>query len=174
MAFTHTYGKYAALSSFNKYLQDNLGASLPSWMDALKLNFDYPREPLTFPSFSVTHFGAEEERVAGSDVVDPGYYGVRIRQVSEVSCWADANADPAWQGHLWQMRDMVWKVLRTAKITGIMALLDVYAGTESPAESGGILRIERIADQDTTPEANLNVKRLRIIVTSTWIERRAM
>lgn len=165
-AFTHTYGQYAAIGSFNTWFATNLAVSKPSWMTSVTVNFDYPRTPLVYPSFSVTHFSGSEMQVAAGGHVDTGYKGVKQIHVCEVSCWVTQNDNANWQRDIRQMTDMVTKLLRGNRS---ISILDLYA---SGAATGAILRVQEVRETEVAPDAaNPNTKRARFIVTLEWIER---
>lgn len=164
--FTHTYGAYAAIGSFNSWFATNIALSKPSWMTAATVNFDYPRSPLIYPSFSVTHFSGSEQSVAGGGVVDPGFKGIKQIHVCEISCWVTSNDNANWQRDLRQMTDMVTKLLRS---TRSISILDLYA---SAAATGAIMRVREVREAEAAQDsANPNTKRARFIVTMEWIER---
>lgn len=171
MVFTHTYGEHAAISSFNKWFADNITATLPSWMEtAAPVNFDYPRQTLVYPSFSVTHFGGGEMAVAQGGFVETNgatrYKGVKRICTCEVSCWVTRLNNPNWQRDLRQMTDMVSKLLRG---TRSVPILDAYGAL---AATGTILRIQSVERTQPAPDQqNANVERTRFVVTYWWIER---
>jgi hypothetical protein len=169
-AFTHTYGEHAAITSINKWFSDNIGTSKPSWMTSATVNFDYPRIPLVYPSFSVTHFGGADFSVAEGDYVETAsgtrYRGVKRLSTCEVSCWVTRLDNPNWQRDVRQMADMVSKLLHG---TRSIPMVDAYA---SLAALGTIVRVTNVERTNVAPDqGNANVERARFVVTYTWIER---
>jgi hypothetical protein len=170
-AFTHTWGDDSIERSFNKHFLDKIDDALPTWMtSAAAVNFDWPRTPLAFPSFSVVHFGSDEVTHYQGEYVEAQsgtrYKGVKKVKTAEISCWIRRDTDASWKTHLRQMGDMVQKLFRTQRF---ILILDAY---NSEAATGTIIRISSVQQTETQPDqGNTNVERARYIVTYWWVER---
>lgn len=172
MPFTYTFGDYAAIGSFDKWFQDNITATKPAWMTTCPVNFDYPRIPLVYPSFSVTHFESSETRIGSSDIVDfysgVQYKGVQKTHVLEISAWV-TRENQNWRRDLRQMGDMIQSLLRQ---TRAVAINNIYGDL---AATGAIIRIIEVRQAQVAPDqANANVERSRFVVTLHWVERWTM
>lgn len=169
MAFTYTYGDYAAMGSFDKWFADNILLSKPAWMGVCPVNFDYPRTPLTYPSFSITHFESSESSLGSGDIVEAyngvQYKGVQKTHVLEVSAWV-TRENVNWKRDLRQMGDMIQSLFRQKRSVPINNIYGDLAAT------GAIIRIGDIRQSQTAPDlSNANVERLRFVVTIHWVER---
>lgn len=184
MTFSHTYGAYNAEASINYFLNVNLSANLPSWWSTWytgtyltgtgtlrSLNFDYPEQPLTFPSFAVTHLGSEPipGQRAESDHADGTFTGIRMMGMCEVDCWEQSKGNFNWMRNLRQMRDMVFRLIETQPARAI-SMYD-FTTPASPSALQAVVRIDKIQEATTPPDPNPAVKRKRILLTYSWTER---
>lgn len=175
MGFSFATGQYNVTGSFNKWLKTNLTATYPTWMAAApRVLFNYPDEPLfdadagLTAAFSVTHLGSFDEPIGSGDLVDGGKRGQRVHGIADVSCWVYAKDNFNWPMQLSQMRDMVRKL---ASGTRTVVINDIYTSTTAPSATGYVLRIERVEEQETLPDPNPNVKRRRLLVYYSSVER---
>lgn len=175
MSFTHPYGVYNAQASFSKWFEDNIGLSLPSWMSTAAIYFDFPDLPPTYPCFSLTYSQHRDFPIAGGDIVDAAggtqYHGRKVIMLVDVTCWVTRDRNPNWKRDIVQMRDMVFKLLRS---TGSISMKDYLANSDSPTATGTILRIENIQSVEFVQfreEVNPNIERVIERVTLWWIER---
>ena len=171
MPFTAHYGAaYNVEGSFNNFFRRNLtGAGLPTWMSSAVINYDYPRKPLTFPSFSVTHIGATPFAIAEGNVLDAGYRGVRQVGLAEIDAWESITRDPTgYQRNIRQMRDMVARIFATGAAIDI---LDVYGTTASPTAIGALIRARPAETIEAPPDPNPDIVRIRMLITYNWLER---
>ena len=171
---SYTMGEYSVQSSLDLFCKTSLGLELPSWFTWVygttpprSLNFGYPEQPLNFPSFGVTHLGDVGEDYFQGDRADGTYKGIRRAAMMEINCWESSKNNPAWSQHLRQMSDMVHKLFRNNRT------VDMYnfSNPSSPSKLTALIRIERIREVDTVPDPNPSVKRKRVLVTYSWIER---
>ena len=182
--FTHQFGFSNVTSSINYYLVNNLGVNLPSWMSwnygvsqPRPLNFSYPDQPLSFPSFSVTHHTSDPFKVAQGDRADGVYRGVTRQGQMEINCWVlelllDKNGQPAgknnqWRMQLYTMRDMVFKLFETTRFIQIYD----FAVPTAPTLLNAIIKIRDMREAAVMPDPNPAVKRIRTLCTYTWVER---
>ncbi len=175
MTFTHPYGIYNVQASFNVWFQTNIATSLPSWMSAATVYFNFPDLPPSMPCFSVTYLPYKDFPIAAGGIVDSSggtqWHGRKVIMLLDVTCWVTRDNNPNWNRDILQMRDMAHKLLRS---TGSMAISDYAANSESPTATGAIIRINDIQSVEFTPfmqEVNPNVERKIIRVTVSWIER---
>src|SRR3989337_686952 len=106
MPFTaHPGSFYNVAGSFNDFFADQVTANgLPAFMPSSVVNYDYPRQPLTYPSFSVTHLGQETREIAQGRNLDPGWRGAEQIGVAEISCWESyQRASGEQMRNLWIM-----------------------------------------------------------------------
>lgn len=171
MAFTgHPGATLNVEGGFNHFFETQLTAKgLPAWMPSAVLNYDFPQQPLTFPSFSVTHLGAEPVQEFQGRNLDPGWKGSEQMGVAEISCWESyARASGSHAYNLRIMRDMAARVFATGVS---FAILDVYGTTVNPTGNGTIGRAGPASHAGTPPDPNPDVQRVRLLVQYRWMER---
>ena len=171
MPFTaHPGALYNVLGSFNDYFRKQVTANgLPAFMPSSVVNTDWPQKPLTFPSFSVIHLGAEPREVAQGRNLDPGWRGAERIGLAEISVWESyARASGNHAANLRILRDMAARVFVTG--AGIN-ILDIYGTTASPTSNGTIIRAGPVRDAPAPPDPNPDVMRLRLLVEYRWLER---
>lgn len=168
MPFTFTTGEYNVQGSLNKFILNNLGSSLPTWMTSLTLNFDYPNIPLTFPSFSVTYFPTREIQRFEGDRAEGSNKGVTKKGIVEINGWIDSTSSQDYQMRLRQMKDMIEKLFRQ---NPAISILDIYSSTSNPQATGYILRITDINELQVNQDPNPAVKRVRMQIGFIWTER---
>lgn len=183
-AFSHQYGIVNVTDSVNFFIKNNLGSSLPSWMDwnngvtqPRPLNFSYPDQPLSFPSFSVTHHSSDPLIYSEGDRADGTWKGTIRQGMMEINCWTlelvlDKNGNPVgknnqWRVQLYTMRDMVYKLLQQNRF---ITLYDFTTPT-APTALAALIRIKDMRESSVLPDPNPAVKRLRILVSYVWTER---
>lgn len=165
MPFTWENSLYNARASFNRWFQTNLTASgwPAAYAGGFGVNFEYPDVPLTFPSVSVTHLGGEAENVGNHMGGPTPLTGYRQHQLTDVNVWASGQANAPWVRDLWQIRDMVARLVLGS--TGF-GLLNVYGSTANPT-AVGICRFgpgNRLEDAATPLEPSPNIHRHRLVV----------
>src|SRR3990167_934498 len=141
MGFTaHPGAAYNVVGSFDNFFATQLtAAGLPAWMPSAVVNYDYPQQPLTYPSFSVTHLGSEPREIAQGRNLDPGWKGVERIGLADVRAWESVRrANGAHGRNLNQMRDMISRVFATG---AAFQILDVYGSTANPTGNGTIVRV---------------------------------
>jgi len=172
MAFTAQIGGvFNVEGSFNDFFATQLTAKgIPSWMSSAVINYDYPQQPLTFPSFSVTHLGGVPREVAQGRTLDPGWRGAEQNALAEISCWeSQQRASGNHNLNIKQMRDMAARVFATG---AVIAILDVYGSTANPTGNGTIIRAKPVRDaQAPTGDMNPDIVRRRMLVEYKWLER---
>lgn len=171
MGFTaHPGATHNVEGSFNDFFETQLTAKgIPAWMPSAVVNYDFPQKPLTFPSWSVTHLGAEPGQEFEGRNLDPGWKGGEQIGMVEISCWESyARAQGSHPQYLRQMRDMVARVFATG---AAFAILDVYGSTAAPTGNGTIARCGRVSHAPAPPDPNPDVARVRMLVTYRWMER---
>lgn len=150
----------------NRWLKTNITAN--GWPAAytagFDINFEYPDIPLRFPSISITHLGGESEIAGMGNIVRgaAGTTGYIQHQLTEISVWASGQADAPWVRDLWQLRDMVVRLIQRATS---LALLNVYGSTANPT-TVGIIRFGpgiRVEDAAAPLEPSPNIHRLRLL-----------
>lgn len=164
-------GSFNVEGSFNDFFLTQLTArGLPDWMTSAVVNYDYPQQPLTYPSFSVTHLGGPDPvEVAQGRTLDPGWRGARQIGLAEISCWESYNrASGNHPRNLRIMRDMAARVFATGVAINI---LDVYGTTGSPTANGTIIRAGPLRTDVAGQDPNPDVRRVRLIAQYTWLER---
>lgn len=156
--------------SFNQHFAAQLtGKGLPDWMPSAVVNYDYPQQPLTFPSWSVAHLGSQIGNLTQGRHLDPGWRGVERVGLAEISCWESySRAGGAHTRNLRVMRDMAARVFATG---ASFAILDVHGTTANPTGNGTIGRAGAVQDAPTVPDLNPDVQRLRLLVEYRWLER---
>ena len=172
MAFTaHPGATFNVEGSFNDFFVTQLTAKgLPEWMPSAVVNFDYPQQPLTYPSFSVVHLGGPDAvEVAQGRTLDPGWRGARQMGLAEISCWeSQKRSNDAHVRNLRQMRDMAARVFATG---AALPILDIYGTTGTPTANGTIIRAGPLRTEVAPPDPNPDVKRVRLIAQYIWLER---
>lgn len=169
---TWSAGLYDAEGSFNRLVKNHLSAqgwpsAFPSGVSAY---FDFPTQPLTFPSVTVTHMGGYMTPVGGGDLIagGAGVSGVRQRRDFDISCWVDAQANPNWSRDLRQLRDTVELMLLTNRRGGQLYM--VYSGTGSPP-TAGTFRIDSWIEQNIPRDpANPAVRQYRFVGRWSYLE----
>lgn len=156
--------------SFNNFFETQLTAKgLPTFMASAVVNYDYPVKPLTFPSFSVVHLGAEQGQTFQGHAVDGGWRGDEKVGLAQIDCWESYNR--ASGNHIYNirvMRDMAARVFATGAAINI---LDVYGSPNAPTANGTIMRCDSVTHQPAPPDPNPDIVRARLLVTYKWIER---
>ena len=159
-----------AEGSFNDYFARQLtGAGVPGFLGGLSavVNYQYPYQPLTFPSFSVTHIGA----VATTYHRDLGD-GTRAAHMvgqAQIDCWQSWNkASGQAHYHLQQMTDMAARPFATG---AAIAMLNVNAGTAYPIPNGTLVRAEPAEYSHSPPDPNPDVMRMTLLVRYSWEQR---
>jgi hypothetical protein len=171
MAFTaHPGAAYNVIGSFNDYFEREITAKgAPAWLPSAVVNYDWPQQPLTFPSWSVTHLGTETREVAQGRHLDPGWRGAEQIGLAEISCWESYQRAPgvAWR-NLRTLRDMAARMFATG---AAVPILDVYGTTGTPTGNGTILRAGPVREAPLGPDPNPDVLRVRLLVTYNYLER---
>lgn len=177
--FSHLYGAYDVEGSINYFLKNNLLTNIPSWMSVVTgsagantLNFDFPEQPLVFPSFAVTHIGSEEMpgMTFQGDRADGTKKGIARFGMSEIDCWVTSKDNAAWMQQLRQMKDMVTLLFQQNRAIPIYDL----TVPASPVAVNSIVRLvagRGIREMATGQDPNPATKRKRIVLTYFWIER---
>lgn len=171
MAYTAQPGAFFNVAgSFNDFFVTQLTAKgIPAWLPSAVTNFDYPQQPLTYPSWSVTHLGSEPLEVAEGRALDPGWRGAERLGIAEINCWHSYGAAGYnVAGYLWQMRDMAARVFATG---AAISILDIYGSTSAPTGNGTIIRAAPAREGAAPPDPNPDVKRIRLLVQYRWLER---
>lgn len=180
--FAHNFGAYSIEGSINYFIKNNLLTNQPVWMNSQQgtvppktINFDFPEQPLNFPSFSVTHLGSEEmpAKTFQGDRADGANKGTMRFGMCEIDCWVDAGGNASqnqWMMHLRQMRDMVFKLFEQNRA------IPVYDFTVPTAPAGTQTIVRVMADRGIREAAapldpNPSVRRKRILITYHWVER---
>lgn len=171
MPFTaHPGAALNAIGSINKFFADQITAKgLPAFMPSAVVNFNYPDQPLTYPSFSITHLGSIPREVAQGRYLDHGWKGVERLGLAEISCWESrARASGQHDYNLLVMRDMAAQVFATGAYTPI---LDVYGSTATATGTGTVVRMSPIDDAPAPQDPNPDVARARLLFRYQWLER---
>src|SRR5258708_5740613 len=121
MGYTAQPGsQYNVIGSFNNFFANQVTAKgIPDWLvsatgSADLVNFDFPQEPMTLPSFSVTQLGSDPVEVAEGRNLDPGWKGAQQVGLAEIDCWLSYRQGfPNQVGQLRQLRDMAARVFAT-------------------------------------------------------------
>jgi len=169
--FSHPYGEYSVLGTFNEWFSASVASALPSWMPSAVVNYDYPRTPLTFPSFSVTHMGTDERAIAQSDNLDAGWKGVRKVNIASIGCWESRDRTSDFEMHIRQMTDMVLKLVRN---TPSVEIKNLYTGATSATGIGAIMRLEKATQPEPIADPNPNVEGRAVTIVMSWLERVAV
>ena len=168
MSFSLTTGNFDVQGSINKFIVENLLTNKPDWTNDLPINFDYPNQPLVFPSFSVTHLPSNEVQRYGGDGVGGGNKGVLETAIADISCWVDSTNAQDYQMKLRQMVDMVKKLFRQNVDIPILGL---YSSVTAPSQTGYIVKVRSIRETPSSPDPNPAIKRVRILVSYNWVQR---
>lgn len=171
MGYTAQPGaSYNVQGSFNNFFATQLtAAGLPAWLPSAVVAYDYPQQPLTFPSWSVTHLGAEPAQTTQGQSLDPGWRGVQQMGLAEISCWESYQRASGAQGqHLRQMRDMAARVFATG---ATFQILDVYGTTTNPTGNGTLVRVQPVREVPAAADPNPDIGRVRLTVVYSWWER---
>ena len=158
------------VGSFNDFFNTQLTAKgVPAWLPSAVVNYDYPQQPLSYPSWSITHLGSEPREVAQGRHLDPGWRGVEQIGLAEIRCWDSLQAASGQHGlRLRTMRDMAARVFATG---AAVPILDVYGSTAAPTSNGTILRAGPVREAPPGMEFNPDVTAVRLIVEYSWLER---
>ena len=181
--FTHQFGWYNVTNSINYFLRNKLGTTVPQWMtfnngvtQPRTLNFNWPDQPLNFPSFTVTHLSSDPVQSFEGDRADGSYKGIERQGMFEVDCWVleqTENKDGSqtknykWALQLQTMRDMVFLLLQKNR----SILLYDCSDPNSLVALNSIVRLVDIREASVGPDPNPAVKRARILCTYRWVER---
>ena len=163
MAFTaHPGASYNIIGSFNDFFQTQLTAKgLPDFMPSAVVNYDWPNQPLTFPSFSITHLGSEVREVAQGRHLDPGWKGAEQIGIAEVDVWESYQRA---SGNHWRniriMADMARRVFATG---AAISILDVYGSTATATGTGTVVRVGPMREAPLGLEPNPDVTRIRLL-----------
>ena len=171
MAFTaHIGAAYNVYGSFNEFFRTRITSfGLPAWMPSAVVNYDYPRRPLTYPSFSVTHLGATPFEIAEGNRLDDGFIGVRQVGLAQIDVWDSITRDPAnYKRNVAQMRDMVARVFATG---AAIEIRDIYSATANPSATNALIRARPAETTQTPPDPNPDIVRIRMLVGYNWLER---
>lgn len=165
-------GAYNVEGSFNDYFNTQIsGAGLPSFMPSAVVNFDYPNQPLTFPSFSVTHLGAFPGEGTEGRNLDAGFKGQQMIGLAQIGLWDSYQRSSGNQvANLRIMRDMAARLYLTG---ANIPILDVYGSTSAPTSNGTLIRasaVETVKAINQDPE-NPDVWSMYLQVQYSWYER---
>ena len=166
----HPGSEYNVIGSFNDFFATQITAKgLPGFMPSAVINFDFPQSPLTFPSFNVTHLGAEAGIPTQGYHLDDGWRGIERIGLAEINVWESySRAAGAHWRNVRIMRDMAARVFATG---AAVAILDVYGTTGNPTGNGTILRAMPVTDSPLPNEPNPDIIRARMICEYRWFER---
>jgi hypothetical protein len=182
---THQFGIRNAQSSINYAIRTNLASYAPSWLSfrygvslPRSLNFNYPDQPLNFPSWSVTHHSSDPIIQSEGDKADGTYRGVIQQGLMEVSCWVleievDDNGKPTgnknekWWSQLLDLRDAMVLLLRRNR----SILMYDFADANNPVALTALIRLKDVHDRQVTQDPNPAVHRWMITASYTWVER---
>lgn len=174
--FSHLYGAYDVEGSINYLVKQNLLTNVPTWLTPQTgsvpprtINFDYPEQPLNFPSFGITHLGSEPlpAGVFQGDKADGAYRGTRRFGVCEVNCWVTSKGNANWMRDLRVMRDMVFLLFQQHRA---IALYDLTTPS-APSALNAVTRVMELREVATEQDPNPALKRKRILMTHQWVER---
>ena len=179
MAYTAQPGAaFNVEGSFNNFFQTQLTAKgTPDFMTASQaapfptalVNFEYPQQPLTYPTFSVTHLGNEPLQEVQGRNLDNGFRGAQRIGLAQIDCWESySRASGNHMMNLQQMRDMAARVFATG---AAIPVLDIYGTTASPTANGQIIRALPVREMSVGQDPNPDVLRKRLLVSFTWWER---
>lgn len=169
MGFSFTGGEFNASRSLNKFIKDNLNATLPTWHNtAFTIYYDWPDAPASPPCFTVAHLGGFEVTRTQGNSLGGTSRGQQMRRVVEISCWVDSQDNDSWVRDLTQMRDMVMKMF---SVTREVMVYDLYSSTTSPTTTGYMIRIVGVEDVDVPPDPNPNIRRRRLLVSYDYWQR---
>lgn len=179
MAFSHLWGSYDVEGSINYFLKNNLLTNSPSFLTPQvgatpprTINYDFPEQPLNFPSFAITHIGSEEMpgMTFQGDRADGTFKGIARFGMSEINCWVTSKDNANWMRDLRVMRDMVFLLVQKNRYVPLYDL----STPSSPVALNAIVRWmpgrgirEMVVGQDPNPA----LKRKRILLTYFWTER---
>jgi hypothetical protein len=136
-------------------------------MPSAVVNYQYPYQSLTYPSFSVSHLGAVPV-VYHRDLGD-GTRAAHMVGQAQVDCWESYNRASGQAAYnLLVMRDMAARVFATG---AAMPMLNVYGSTATPTANGTLVRAEPAEYSHSPPDQNPDVMRSTLIVRYSWEER---
>ena len=171
MGFTaHPGATYNVIGSFNDFFERQLTAKgLPAFLASAVVNYDYPEQPLTFPTFSITHLPSQPREVAQGRQLDPGFRGAEQVALADIRAWVSRQAASGQHaGQLRILRDMAARVFATG---AAISVLDVYGSTANPTGNGTIVRASPAREAPLTPDPNPDVAAARLLVEYRWLER---
>lgn len=157
--------------SFNDFFQKQVTAKgLPAFMTSAVVNFDYPRQPLTYPSFSVVHLGAVRGQTFEGHIVDDGWRGAEMIGLAQIDVWESYNrASGNDKYNIRVMADMASRVFATG---ASIPILDVHATTANPNQiSGTIIRASQAENNGLITDPNPDITRMSLMVQYRWIAR---
>src|SRR5512139_1131678 len=101
--------------SFNNFFQTQVTAKgLPAFLPSAVVNYDWPRQPLTYPSFSIAHLGTTRAQSFEGHVLDEGYRGAEMIGIAQIDCWESYNrASGSDKYNIKVMSDMAQRVFAT-------------------------------------------------------------
>lgn len=157
--------------SFNYFFEKYLTAKgIPSFMSTAVVNYDWPRQPLTYPSFSVVHLGSMRGQTWQGHVVDEGFRGAEMIGLAQIDVWESYNrASGNDKYNIRIMADMASRVFATG---ASIPILDVHSTTASPNQiSGTIIRAEQAESRGLIADPNPDITRMSLLVQYRWIAR---
>lgn len=159
-----------AEGSFDDYFTRQLtGAGVPDFLGGLsaEVNYQYPYQPLNFPSFSVTHLAAVPTTYH-RDLGD-GTRAARMVGEAQIDCWQSWNKSSGRAHyHLAQMADMAARPFATG---AAIPMLNVNGGTAYPVSNGTLVRATPAEYSHSPPDPNPDVMRVSLIVRYSWEQR---
>jgi hypothetical protein len=166
MAYTAQIGNALnAEGAFNSHFATQVtGKGLPAFMPSAVVNYQYPYQPVTYPSFSVTHLGAVPTTYH-RDLGD-GTRAAHMVGQAQIDCWESYNrASGQALYNLRVMSDMVARVFATGAAIG---MLNVYGSTATPTANGTLVRAEPAEYSHSPPDQNPDVMRVTLLVRYSW------
>src|SRR3990167_7128440 len=152
MGYTAQIGAfYNVAGSLNDYfLKQGTAQGLPAFVPRAVANFDYPQQPLTFPTWSLMHLGHDPREVAQGRQLDPGWKGVEQVGLAEIDCWESyQRASGQQRRNLTILRDMAARVFATG---AAIPILDVYGSTAAPTSNGTLIRVRPVRESPAPPD----------------------
>jgi hypothetical protein len=182
---THKFGIYNVSNSINYLIKSQLPTYAPAWLtwsygasQPRTLNFNFPEQPLNFPSFSVTHMSDDVAIQSEGDRADGIYKGTIQQGIFDLSCWVlemvtDANGKPTgeknekWWLQMQQMRDAAVLMLKNNRSIPLYDCTD----PNNLVALTAIARIQEVRSRVSVPDPNPAVRRTIITATYRWAER---
>lgn len=156
--------------SFNQFFAANITArGLPDFMPSAVVNYDYPRQPLTYPSFSVTHFAAMPVQRFEGHQLDPGFKGAEFEGIAQIDCWESyqrASGNDKYNIRI--MADMAQRVYATG---AAIQILNIYAATANPSANGTVIRMNQAESMGLVPDPNPDITHWSLRVPYRWMAR---